>query len=647
MSALSGSLKPTESPLMPPPQIAEPGLRYRPEIDGLRAIAVLGVLASHFGVPGLQGGFIGVDIFFVISGFLITRMISTEIAQRHFSIWRFYERRARRILPALFFMLFITTVAAVVFLFPTDLLEFSRALLGTVAFISNIEFWRLSQDYFGAQHDMQPLLHTWSLGVEEQFYIFFPLILLAIARLSRALKSSILILLFAASFIISCWNVSAHPISAFYLLPSRFWELLFGAIMSETRFNVPSAGMAALGSVTGFGAIFYGMLLFIPEKTPFPGMAALLPCAGAALLIWASANNNSLAGRLLSARPIVLIGLISYSLYLWHWPLLTYLRYIRADEPSLLDLLAVATLSFVMAIVSWRWIERPFRGYASRISSEALFSGIVAVGLLFAGTWTVIRIYDGLPQRYTKQLRTILDVKSKGYNSNCFDTETDAAEIYTRCRIGTSAAGRPDFLLWGDSHGDAILPAVAAAALSSGRSGIVVLTHDCQPFAAELSSNRACVRSNAVALQILRDQDIKSVILAGNWQELAPKGQEYVTRLGRGVMRLEGFGKIVALVADVPNQPWSVPDQLAKHLLFGWPVKPALSRAEYDEQQKFLLSPANQWTGSQFRILSPAPILCTKKICPVEEGGHPLYKDSAHLSRFGAGLLKPIFQSVL
>lgn len=631
---------------MPPPQIAEPGLKYRPEIDGLRAIAVLGVLASHLGVPNLQGGFVGVDIFFVISGFLITRMISAEIEQRRYSIWRFYERRARRILPALFFMLSVTTAGAFLFLFPTDLREYSRSLLGTVFFISNIEFWRLSLDYFGAQHDMQPLLHTWSLGVEEQFYFFFPLVLLAVAQLRWATKLSILLLLFLASFMLSCWNVATHPVSAFYLLPSRFWELLCGALLAEAHFRVPSKGTADIGSLAGFGAILCSVVLFVPEKTPFPGMAALLPCAGTALVIWASANTGSVAYRLLTVRLIVFIGLISYSLYLWHWPLLICLRYIRTDEPAVPDLLAVATLSFVMAVISWRWIERPFRGHTSKVSTRILLSGVFASSLLFVGAWIAIRSYDGLPQRYTKQLRTVLDVKSENYNSSCFDVNAEIAEIYKRCRIGASTTAVPDFLLWGDSHADAIFPAVQEAALRNGQSGLVILTHDCQPFAAELSSNRACVRSNAVALQLLRDRNIKGIILAGNWLERAPNARDYVTRLAKGITHLEGLGKRVVLVADVPNQKRSVPDELAKHLLFGWSVEPWLSRAQYDEQQKFLLTPASQWIGSQFRIVSPGPILCAETICAVELGGRPLYRDSAHLSRFGASMITPIFQSV-
>jgi len=625
---------------MPRPQIPEPGLKYRPEIDGLRAIAVLGVLAEHFRVPGFQGGFIGVDIFFVISGFLITRMISTEIAERRYSIWTFYERRARRILPALFFMLIIATAAAMVLLFPGDLRVYSRTLLGTLLFISNIEFWRITQDYFQAQRETQPLLHTWSLGVEEQFYLFFPLILMAIARLRQNARTGIIVALTLVSFGVSCWLTKQSQASAFYLLPSRFWELACGSILSELRPATRSRRVADLLSVAGFGAIAIGTVLFVPGKTPFPGLWALLPCLGTVALIVGASNEGCFAKRLLSARPVVFVGLISYSLYLWHWPLLTYLRFVRPEGPTALDLSIAAAASLIMATVSWRWIERPFRG-ASNISVKALAAGALSCAAVL--TLGIIKAYDGFPGRYDDRVKAILAAEVEPYNSTCFDKLPETKS----CTIGASTKAAPSFLLWGDSHADAIMPAVEAAAMQKSRAGAVVLNHECPPFLGDMSPITECAKADTAALHMLADKKLNTVILVGNWPAQSPVSARYLYRLRQGISDLEARGKQVILVADVPNEPDSVPDRLAKQLLFDAPPIKWLSRSDYEKQQSFLLVPAQRWTGQQFSILQLAPALCPQAVCLVQVDGRPLYRDSDHLSRFGASLLVSQFSAVL
>lgn len=358
-------------------------MHYRSEIDGLRALAVLPVIAYHAGFAGFSGGLVGVDIFFVISGYLITSILLDELATQKFSLLDFYERRIRRILPALFFVLACTAAVAGWLLLPHEQAAFGRSLMAVIVFASNILFWKES-DYFATESEYIPLLHTWSLAVEEQYYVIFPLLLAFLWKFGRKpiyLSLGLLTLI----GLVTCewlWRVDAG--ANFYLLPSRFWELLMGALAAvylknhQLQAGWTSQLFSALGIVLVLGSIF-----FLNTSLPFPSSYALFPTVGATLIILFAAPTN-LAGQLLALKPLVFVGLISYSAYLWHQPLLVFARMQPYIEPNLWLMAAMAVSSLLLAWLSWRYIERPFRN-KQQFTRPQIFMFAAIGSLLFLG----------------------------------------------------------------------------------------------------------------------------------------------------------------------------------------------------------------------------------------------------------------------
>lgn len=375
-------------------------IKYRPEIDGLRAIAVVSVILFHAGVPGLPGGYVGVDVFFVISGYLITGILLKELSSERFSIVSFYERRARRILPALFLVLTACLPLGWVLMDPYSFWRMGQGIIAVTAFVSNILFWKTT-NYFTANVN-NPLLHTWSLGVEEQFYIFFPLFLWLVWRYIRNWLWLAVVFVTVLSFVISQWGVaSGRSVAAFYLSPARVNEILLGSIVALAAFKdkIPNFGglVSGFAAWLGFGAIIWSVSVFNSE-TPFPGWYALVPSVGTAMIL-AFANQESVLGRLLSQRIMVGVGLISYSAYLWHQPIFTFV-YIGGWRPGLIFNLGLALISLLLAWASWYFVENPFRDRKA-VSRRQIFywSGIFSLAMLACGAW--ITITHGVSSRFT------------------------------------------------------------------------------------------------------------------------------------------------------------------------------------------------------------------------------------------------------
>lgn len=376
---------------------------YRPEIDGLRAIAVLSVVLYHAGVGGFSGGYVGVDVFFVISGYLITSILLTDLAAGTFSLRSFYERRARRILPPLLLVLSACIPAAWLWLTPAALAEFGASVGYACAFLANLFFYDHS-DYFDGEVALKPLAHTWSLAVEEQYYLAFPLLLWALRKAGRTAALGVMIALALASLAYSEYMAEHEPQAAFYLLPARIWELLVGALVAyllagrAARATVPPG--RTLHEAAGIGGLLligFSVMVFDAE-TSFPGLSAVLPTIGTCLVI-AAAAPTTLVGRVLASAPFVLVGLVSYSTYLWHQPLLAFLRHATDAEPGSALTVTVAMASLLLGYLSWRFVEAPFRD-ASRVSSRVLFASIAlpTLALSLAG-WKFYE-HDGFEAYY-------------------------------------------------------------------------------------------------------------------------------------------------------------------------------------------------------------------------------------------------------
>ena len=357
-------------------------MNYRREIDGLRAVAVLPVIMFHAGFQLFSGGFVGVDVFFVISGYLITTIILAELEQEKFSIVNFYERRARRIFPALFIVMLVCIPFAWVLLTPADLNSFAKSLIALPLFVSNIFFWR-DLGYFETAAEFQPLIHTWSLAVEEQFYVLFPLLLMFFWKLSKRWILITLIFVFLASLSLAQWGSLYNPDASFYLLPTRGWELLIGTFaalnLSMTNRKEFSKGLSEFLGWVGVALVLYAVFAF-SKTTPFPSLYALVPTLGTVLVILFATQHNSL-GKLLGNNLFVGIGLISYSAYLWHQPVLAFARYLSKELDQILILLLVS-LVFLISYYSWRFIEQPFRSKA-KFNRKFVFTTSFLVGLIF------------------------------------------------------------------------------------------------------------------------------------------------------------------------------------------------------------------------------------------------------------------------
>ena len=430
-------------------------MNYRAEIDGLRALAVVPVILFHAGFKMFGGGFVGVDVFFVISGYLICSIIINELDEDRFSLLKFYERRARRILPALFVVMIACLPFAWLWLMPEDLKAFAQSMVAVVTFSSNILFWQES-GYFATANDLKPLLHTWSLAVEEQYYIIFPLVLMFLwKKLSRAWIVTLLAAAFVGSLIVAEWGAYNKPQAAFYLLPTRAWELLIGVFAAfYLRYYTTPANrwVNETLSLLGMALILYAIHEF-SYKTVWPGVNAAVPCVGTVLLIL-FAQPGTLVHKVLSLKPLVGIGLVSYSAYLWHQPLFAFAKY-RYLELSTPVLLLICVLTFVFAFISWRWIEKPFRTKTFNRTQIFQFSGAFAAALLVVGV--VGHVQNGFLDRYSEAEKQVLSgyIDANDYvDSRYMDLEL--------VEFDTNATTR-DVLIIGDSYAKDMVNAIHEA----------------------------------------------------------------------------------------------------------------------------------------------------------------------------------------
>ena len=606
------------------------GLRYRPDIDGLRAVAILPVVLFHADVAWTPGGFVGVDVFFVISGYLITSLIVAELAAGRFRLADFYRRRALRILPAYLVAMAATLAAGWLFLFPDEARGLGRSLLWASLFVSNLHFWQAS-DYFDPDLGTAPLLHTWTLSVEEQFYVLLPLVLIAVHRALAGRWLPVLAALSAASFALCLWATARHEAAAFYLLPMRAWEFGLGALLATglgaRATALPGAVRSALG-IAGLALIGAAVVLFDGE-TAFPGAAALLPAGGAALAI--AAAEGTAAGRALSLRPMVATGRVSYSLYLWHWPVITYWKIAVSPVLGPVDVIAVVALSAALAVLSWRLVETPVRTGAPRrmparrVNAAAALSLVVAAvaGALVAGTerWGrvpdhLVRIADYIDYRADLPIHPCLIHAGTPGRAEAFDAGA--------CLGPGPDPARPSLLVLGDSHAEHLLPALEAVlpgvrVRAAGATG-------CRPLLG-LTGDWYCPAVMRPALEEhVPSAGADTILLSARWRD------EDVAPLRDTAAFLARHADDVVILGPTPEYRDAFPRLLARGMRTGRDPDRFLDPGVRALDRRMA---ATDWGPA--RYVSVHELICPDGRCRhLTEGGVPYLADYGHYTRAAA-----------
>jgi peptidoglycan/LPS O-acetylase OafA/YrhL len=604
-------------------------VKHRADIDGLRAVAIVPVVLCHAGVPGFAGGFVGVDVFFVISGFLITSLIAGEIREGRFSIAHFYERRVRRIFPALFAMV-LACAAVAPFLLPAEEQQsFGTSVAAVALFTSNAVFWSES-GYFDAAADAKPLLHTWSLAVEEQFYIVFPLLLLLLQRFVPARGAAVLWVAAGVS-LAACAQLTyrGDADAAFYLAPFRAWELALGALaalgaLPPLQGRVPREAAAALGA-----ALIAWSVFAFSDATFFPGTAALVPCVGALLLLHAGADATPVLNRVLSARPLVLIGLISYSLYLWHWPLLVFAKH-HLQRPLLPPETALAVaLALGLAWLSWRYVEQPFRRRGEDgIARRPLFAAAAVVMALALGAGAAGYV-AGAPAAEIAEAARAGGIRGlEDYRvGNCFlNKHHTYANWESQGPCVTSHPAPRRALLWGDSFAAHYAPGLFDGKPDARYRFVQYTAIGCPPVpGVRLPRSPRCESVNDALGQVLERHPAEVVILAARWEIYWDKAVR-AEQVEQTIKRLKDRGLYVVLVGQGPTFEFKRPQEYVQRT--GSLAAPSRDHAA--------INAALRSVKGVDRFFDPADVLCKDGSCPLRDDGQFLYWDEGHYSSYGS-----------
>lgn len=621
--------------------------KHRPDIDGLRALAVIPVILFHAHLK-FSGGFVGVDIFFVISGFLISTIILREISEKKFNLVAFWERRIRRILPALVVVILATLVAGWFLYLPEDLMSLGASVMAQSALVSNFFFYWHS-GYFEPGAETFPLLHTWSLAVEEQFYLLFPLLLMLLAGLRRSAIPWTIAALGFGSFVLSVAGTYHAPAATFYLLPARAWELMLGAYLAANPGMQLAKGwmkeaVALCGLVFILGSIF-----LYTANTRFPGMAALPPCLGAALIILSGGGKPTLVGRMLSLRPVVFIGLISYSLYLWHWPLLVFAKYGSVEPENRLLCLGAVIASFVPATLSWRFVEIPFRErkVCAKRPQIFAFAGCSMLALLAIGT--TAQLGRGMASRIPPKALVYADYRNDFALRNDITAEQAAAGEFAE--LGGQATNQPvGIMLWGDSHAQALAPMIDDLCRRFSIRGVEATHAATAPLVGYVSGAPGSLGENSPAfskavLDYISKRHLNAVILAAYWASYRPT-DSMDQQLAATVRAVNAAGARVYVVKDVPILRFDAPRLAALTVLHGGDVARLASLPEDYQAMNSIHGPdfANISKMGAVVLDLPSLLLNGHGSYDVVRNDKVLYWDWQHLSVDGAKVMEPLFE---
>lgn len=630
---------------------------YRPDIDGLRAVSVALVVVFHIDRGLIPGGYIGVDVFFVISGYLITNIIGGSLASGRFSILEFYERRARRILPALLTVLAVTAAFAYILQMPSALRSFGRSLAWTPLFASNFIFAKAS-GYFDPSSLTQPLLHTWSLAIEEQFYVFYPWILVLLLP-RRPNRIVILSGIVAASLLASVVSGALQIEAAYYLLPTRFWELGIGGLLALSRLHLPAVWRNVLGPL-GLTLIVASALL-LNEAVAFPGWLALLPTAGACAVI---AGSGSFANAALGSRVPMVLGKLSYPAYLWHWPVIVFFQLVTLREPNWVDGLGIILVTVVLSWLTVVGIENPIRQRRWLATRRQVFGAMATASMCLVAVGIVFFVSRGAPWRFSaSDLATLGVQRTPPLIETLCDTNRDDPNP-DGCDIGATV-GPIAFAVLGDSHAGVLAGALHVVAQRNGLKGRHFASNGCPPLDGvdRPRLGRRCAERLAHALKVIEDLNTPVVVLAARWAyhmtpsrsdladhfrvivdgHVVPDDAMLATTTAALRRTLDILaGRKILIMSPVPEPGFDVPDALVRARRLGLPEARGLPKLVYEHRTRDVMLVLNGLarSNSNVSLIDTSKTLCDADWCSVARNGRPLYSDNNHLSASGVGLFE-------
>jgi peptidoglycan/LPS O-acetylase OafA/YrhL len=626
---------------------------YRGDIDGMRAIAVLLVLVFHFDlVSGSKAGFIGVDVFFVISGYLITSILTRQLDKGTFDFAAFYVARVRRLAPALLAVLLLTLAAGTALLFPDDLRELVRQAVASQFYVANFYFWK-NVSYFGLGSDNVFLLHMWSLAVEEQFYLFYPLTLWLVYRWGRKWFWTMLGLGLVLSFVVNVSIVHAKPSAAFYLLPTRVWEFVAGALVPlASRWSRRAWIDEAIGAL-GIALLVIAVTIHRVDFS-FPGFFALLPVIGATCLLVCGDGRSTVVSRTLSLRVPVYIGKISYPLYLVHWPINVLAKRSFAGDYDIMWRFGAFGLSFLLAALIYHWVEDPIRHRRILSRARALLSGYGAGLAVTVLVFMVVAGTNGLPQRFPPEvvrLANFVHDQSPPLNE-CEFADKPLRTTADFCTLGVKG-GTPKWLVYGDSHAWAAHDAFDKWLALKGESGLFIFRNSCPPILGIhiLGDQGRCYQFNQSAVDFLRDHiEIGTVVLVSTWHqapearittssEVALSKEQALGLFDKSfsttLAELHRLGRKIYIWEPVPGATKSVPIAMARAVLEKRPARIEFSKEQYLADNSFFFTAIANNKDLITVLLSPAEALCKGQLCAATIDGNPAYFDNAHIARSG------------
>ncbi|SHF09220.1 Peptidoglycan/LPS O-acetylase OafA/YrhL, contains acyltransferase and SGNH-hydrolase domains [Kaistia soli DSM 19436] len=615
------------------------------DIQGLRAVAVVSVVVFHAFPRLVPGGFIGVDIFFVISGFLISSTIYRDVSTNRFSILEFYRRRIRRIFPALFAMLMVVIIVSYFLLSPSAYQEIARNTISSTLFFSNIDFF-LSSGYFDRAAELRPLLHTWSLSVEEQFYIVFPVFVFVIHRYMNRLMLLSILVVGSISLALSQVAINYSPTGAYFLTPFRAFELLIGC--SIPLIAVPNwlAGSRAARdglSIAGLTSIAASLFVLSPA-TPFPGFAALLPTVGAAMIIFAGGSGRTLGGRAISSAPFVALGAVSYSFYLWHWPILSFLRiWTPSIGPTASELVLAVMAALAVATASYWLIERPFAAKATTTFPFLRF-GTMGMVTISIAAFAIVAL-NGIPGRFGPSVLAAFaaDQDISPMRGPCHQSDGRRLAYDATCLL--SVGDKSEVVVWADSHGAELAAALSELVKDSGIALRQITASSCPPVVSvDFRARPNCRAANEDTLKsVASDPDVDTVLLLMNRSAYYFESEEDLEDGYRQVVdSLRKAGKRIVLIKQIPNMDFEPTGAVAFELMLGrdpTTIGPNVEevRARFSRWNAFI---EDTGTSSGSDYFDPMAVFCNDTICPAyRRDVGVLFFNETHPSMSGARLL--------